>query len=90
MPVNTKEAGLKTLSDADYARLAKELDDLGITDKIDASFRFSSRILGCAVDFMKNIGVLNEFAQSLSGYDKLTFIEMFTNRPKIYGGNPFE
>ena len=90
MPDNTEKAILGELTDEDYVKIAVKLDDLGITDKIESIYRFSGRLLGYAVDFMKELGLLSEFVQHLPLLDGEVFVEMYKARPKMYGGNPFE
>lgn len=90
MPDNTEKAIIGELSDKDYVKIAIKLDDLGITDSIDAIYRTSGRILGYAVDFMKKIGVLSEFVRYLPELEGEVFVEMYKQRPKMYGGNPFD
>lgn len=90
MPDNTEKAIMKNLSDRDYEKIAAKLDELGITETLDNIYRVSGRILGYAVDFMKDLGLLNEFVLSLPPLDGKMFVEMFKARPKMYGGNPFD
>ena len=90
MPDNTEKAILGALSDEDYIEIARHLDELGITDEIESIYRVSGRILGYGVDFMKKIGVLSEFVQYLPHLEGEVFVEMYKQRPKMYGGNPFE
>jgi hypothetical protein len=90
MPDNTEKAIIGELSDKDYAKIAIKLDDLGITDKIESIYRVSGRLLSYAVDFMKDLGLLSEFVQTLPLLDGEVFVEMYKARPKMYGGNPFD
>lgn len=90
MPELTEKDLLENLSDEDFEKIAFQLDKLGITDRIESSYRVSARVLGYAVDFMKKLGVLNEFVLCLPYMESKVFVEMFKQRPKMYGGNPFE
>ena len=90
MPDNSKKAILEDLTDEDYIKIARHLDELGITDNINEIYRVSGRILGYGVDFMKKIGVLSEFVRYLPHLESEVFVEMYKQRPKMYGGNPFD
>ena len=92
MPEHTSkiEAEVVRLSDKEFELLAIKLDELGFTDKIEDTYKAGQKIFGHAVDFMKKIGVLNEFKDSLDLAEKTFFIMFFSNRPKAYGGNPFD
>ena len=46
-------------------------------------------ILSNAVDFLKKLGALKEFTETLNLFDKKFFIALFEERPKDLGGNPF-
>ena len=92
MPQHPGEAEIKlaNMSDEEVETIAVALDKLGIADKIEAIYKVSQQIFSYAIDFMKKIGVLNEFVDTLDPLDEEIFMQIFTLRPKKYGGNPFE
>lgn len=81
---------LNNMTEEECKFIVMELDELGVADKINEIFKVSGNLLSSAVDFMKRIGVLDDFTNSLDEDYKEAFVRIFTLRPKYCGGNPFD
>ena len=88
MGENPTEKELKYLVNRINSIYGLKFDEINLVRFIDNSVTTGS-ILSDVVDFLKKLGVLDEFVVTLNNFDKEFFIALFESRPKICGGNPF-
>ena len=84
MPKHTEETKIESMNS--IASLIKA----GVPENFMYNSITSGRILSDAVDFIKKLGALTEFMESLKVNDRLFLLNLFKIRPKYLGGNPFE
>lgn len=68
----------------------QKLIDMGVPENYMENAITAGIILGDAIDFIKKLGALSEFTETLPVPYRIFLFALFEIRPKELGGNPFE